>query len=272
MKPYPRMKKYPLHLCQPDDTKSCGACCGLYNVEDHSRETLRSLLKQRTELFFSSGENPDVASCRRKIQALSVTPKLCETIHNCEFLGFVDRGKRKVGCLLHPVLHQGRDLRSCSFYGAELCAKHFCISYTSLTTVEQAAVICSLDDWHLYGLVLTDVDFVKAFFTHAQNRMGDSVRADKLEKVPVQSALRDYFSLKGNWKFPANDNRLGKYCFSQAEYRIARIDYEKNWDMRPSPFDTIFVSLASAFNTEDEVFEAEAIIEEKLRRFIEVCR
>ena len=78
-------------------------CCGLYNVEDHSRETLRSLLKQRTELFFSAGKNPDVDSCRRKIQALSVTPKLCETIHNCEFLGFVDREERRVGCMLHPV-------------------------------------------------------------------------------------------------------------------------------------------------------------------------
>ena len=137
--------------------------------------------------------------------------------------------------MLHPVLHQGRDLRSCSFYGAELCANHFCISYTTLTTVEQSVVIRSLDDWHLYGLVLTDVDFVKAFFTHVENCMGDSVRADKLEKVPVQRALRDYFVLKGNWKFTASDNRLGKYCFSQAEYRIARIDYEKNWDMRPLP-------------------------------------
>jgi len=266
------MKQYPFHLCQPDNTKSCGACCGLYNVEDHSRETLRSLLKQRTEFFFSSGENPDVDSCRRKIQALSVTPKLCETIHNCEFLGFVDREERRVGCMLHPVLHQGRDLRTCSFYGAELCANHFCISYTSLTPVEQTAVICSLDDWHLYGLVLTDVDFVKAFFTHVQNRMGDSVRADKLEKVPVQHALRNYFALKGAWKFSSSRSRLGKYYFSQAEYRIARIDYEENWDMRPSPFDTIFVSLASAFNTEEEVLEAEDIIEEKIRRFIEVCR
>ena len=266
------MKKFPLHLCQPDNTKSCGACCGLYNVEDHSRETLVSLLEQRTKLFFSSGETPDPVTYRRQIQEMSVTPKLCETIHNCEFLGFVDREERRVGCMLHPVLHQGRDLRTCSFYGAELCANHFCISYSSLTPVEQTAVICSLDDWHLYGLVLTDVDFVKAFFTHVQNRMGDTVRAEKLENEQVQRALRDYFALKGAWKFTSSGSRLGKYYFSQAEYRIARIDYEKNWDMRPSPFDTIFVSLASAFNTEEEVLEAEAIIEEKIRRFIEVCR
>ena len=71
--------------------------------------------------------------------------------------------------------------------------------------MEQTAVICSLDDWHLYGLVLTDVDFVKVFFTHVQNRMGDTVRADKLEKVTVQRTLRDYFELKGAWKFTSSE-------------------------------------------------------------------
>ena len=93
------MKKYPLHLCQPDNTKSCGACCGLYNGEDHSRETLISLLERRTELFFSSGENPDVAAYRREIQTIPITLKLCETIHNCEFLGFVDGKGMRVGSI-----------------------------------------------------------------------------------------------------------------------------------------------------------------------------
>jgi hypothetical protein len=266
------MKKYPLHLCQPDNTKSCGACCGLYNLEGHSRETLTALLKQRTKLFFSSGVNPDLAVYQKEIRAIPIPPKLCETIHNCEFLGFVDKERRRVGCLLHPVFHQGRDLRACSFYGAELCDNHFCISYSSLTPVEQKAVICSLDDWYLYGLVLTDVDFVKAFFYHVQNRRGDSVGIGKLEKREVRSALRNYFQLKEIWKFAAHVNRLGKYHFSKAEYGIARIEYEKQLHMRPSRFDTIFVSLASDFKTEGEVFEAEFIIEEKIKQFIAACR
>lgn len=266
------MTKYSLHLCQPDHTKSCGACCGLYNFEDHSRKTLTALITQRTELFFSSGENPDPAAYQKKVPAIPTPPKLCETIHNCEFLGFVDKARRRVGCLLHPALHQGRDFRTCSFYGAELCDSHFCVSYSTLTPVEQKAVICSLDDWYLYGLVLTDVDFVKAFFTHIQNRMGDSIKAEKLENKEVQNSLRNYFKLKESWQFSAHDKRLGKYCFSEAEYRIARIDYEKNWQMRPSQFDTIFVSLASGFKREGEVLAAESIIEEKIKRFIEMCR
>jgi hypothetical protein len=138
--------------------------------------------------------------------------------------------------------------------------------------VEQKAVICSLDDWYLYGLVLTDVDFVKGFFYHVQNRMGDSVRIDKLEKKEVWDALRNYFHLKESWKFSARDKRLGKYYFSEAEYRIAHIEYEKYLQMTPSRFNTIFVSLASDFKTEGEVLEAETIIEEKIKLFIGVYR
>jgi hypothetical protein len=231
-----------------------------------------SLLERRTELFFSLGEKPDVGGYRRKIKAFPPAPKLCETIYNCEFLGFVDRDYRKVGCLLHPLLHHGVDLRTCSFYGAQLCRDHFCISFICLTPVEQRAVICSLDDWYLYGLVITDVDFVKAFFAHVQNRLGDSLRNDRLDTRQVQTALRDFFELKTSWKFLSSTKRLGKYYFSQAEYRIARLEYKKTWGMEPSRFDTILISLASVFNEEDDVREAESIIEEKIRRFIEVYR
>jgi hypothetical protein len=88
----------------------------------------------------------------------------------------------------------------------------------------------------------------------------------------VQTALRDFFELKISWKFLSRTKRLGKYYFSEAEYRIARPAYKKKWGMEPSRFDTIFVSLASVFESEDDVREAESIIEEKIRRFIEAYR
>ena len=37
-----------VHLCQPDASKSCGACCGLYNYADSSREALAERLRGRT--------------------------------------------------------------------------------------------------------------------------------------------------------------------------------------------------------------------------------
>jgi len=42
--------------------------------------------------------------------------------------------------------------------------------------------------------------------------------------------------------------------------------------MRPSRFDSIFVSLSSEFNTHDDILEAESIIGENIKRFIEVYK
>ena len=259
---------YPLHLCQPDSAKSCGACCGLYNWEDHSRETLESLLVKRTELFFSLGERPYISLYRRLSRDLSTGQEICETIYNCEYLGFVDRDRNRVGCLLHPVLHGSMDLRVHSFYGVELCAGHFCPSFTYLTTMEQEAVIRAIDDWYLYGLVITDIDLVKEFFTIIQNRLGERIRYGRLGDPGVTSALHDFFALKERWKYRSCENRLGKYYFFEAEYRIARIEYERRWGIKPSRFDKILVSLSSEFRTEEEVREAEDVIEGKVEGFI----
>ena len=185
-------------------------------------------------------------------------------------MGFVDEGHKRVGCLLHPSLHQGVDLRTNSFYGVELCDTHFCPSFTYLTEEEQKAVILSLDDWYLYGLVITDIDLVKQFFAHVQNRMGDKVRVERLDDQKVQKVLREFFALKECWKFLSPEPRLGKYHFTHSEYSIARIEYGKRWGMYPSRFDKIFISLSSAFRTENEIKEAESIIEEMIVKFIEV--
>jgi len=260
---------YPFHLCQPDPAKSCGACCGLYNWEDHSRATLTSLLERRTDLFLSLGDPPDLDRYRRLSQASPANPKLLETIHNCEFLGFTDREHRRVGCFLHPSRHRGVDRRGDSFYGAELCAGHFCPSFTCLTPVEQQAVLRALDDWYLYGMVITDIDLVKEFLTHAQNCLGESLRPDRFGDFHVQKALKDFFQLKESWKFASPKRRLGKYFFTQSEYRIARVEYEKNWGMKPSRFDKILVSLSSEFGRRKEVEEAESIIEERIDRVVE---
>ena len=69
-----------------------------------------------------------------------------------------------VGCLLHPMVNNGKDLREHSFYGKELCASHECPSYIYLTEEEKKSVIYGADDWYIYGLVITDIDFVKGYF------------------------------------------------------------------------------------------------------------
>lgn len=255
-------------LCQPDPSKSCGACCGLYNWEDHSRAALTRLLEKRTSLFFSLGRDPEnfrQAYAREKIPP---NPKLLETIYNCEFLGFLDGEKKRVGCLLHPSLNEGRDLRDHCFYGKEICAGHYCPSHAHLTPVEQKSVLLALEDWYLYGLVITDIDLVKDFFHQVQSRLGDSLREERLENFRVREALREFFALKECWKFASGQNRLGKYDFSHSEYQIARIVYGKEWKMKPSRFDKILLALESEFQTREEVFEAESIVDWKIAEFV----
>jgi hypothetical protein len=258
---------FPFHLCQPDEKKSCGACCGLYNWQDHLRPTLTRFLRRRTSLLASFGEDPDLNLHEKMKDDHPGNPKFLETIYNCEFLGFIDLGERRIGCLLHPSLHQGNDQRNHCVYGAELCAGHFCPSYSHLARVEQAAVIAGIDDWYLYGLVITDIDLVKEFFQHVQTRLGDHLRPERLERPEVKRALGEFFQLKEFWKFSSRENRLGKYYFSYGEYQIARIDYEKRWAIQPSRFDKILVSLSSEFACPEEIREAESIIEEKIRAF-----
>lgn len=260
---------FPYHLCQPDGEKSCGACCGLYNWEDHSRATLRNLLQRRTVRFFAGGKELSENQSLHVDAPAPANPKLLETIYNCEFLGFIDPEGKKVGCLLHPSVHQGADLRERSFYGVELCAGHLCPSFTYLTQIEQSAVIAAIQDWYLYGLVITDIDFLKEFFHHVHNRLGESIHPARLKAPQVQQALRDFFQLKESWKFASIIHRLGKYYFSQAEYQIARIEYERDWNIRPSRFDKILVSLSSAFSSKADVLEAESMIAEKVAKFVE---
>jgi hypothetical protein len=256
-------------LCQPDPSKSCGACCGLYNWEDHSRKALIPLLEKRLGLFSSLGRDPEIFQAAYARAIFPPGRKLLEEIHNCEFLGFLDGEKKRVGCLLHPSANEGRDLRDYCFYGKEICAGHFCPSHTHLTRGEQKSVVAALEDWYLYGLVITDIDLVKEFFHHVQNRLGDSLREEGWEREKVRGALRGFFGLKESWKFASSRKRLGKYYFSHSEYQVARIEYEKNWRIKPSRFDKILVSLESDFQTPEEVLEAEAMIEERICGFLE---
>jgi hypothetical protein len=263
---------YPVHLCQPDAGKSCGACCGLYNYQDHSRAYLGDLLQKRTALYASFGDRFDREEYRQREAAFETSPKLLEAICNCEFLGFLDAEKKRVGCLLHPSQNRGEELRYHSYYGPALCANHFCPSYAHLAEAEQRAVAAALDDWYLYGLVVTDIDLVKEFFRHAQDRLGDSLNPGRMGEGAVKESARAFFRLKEDWPFAAKENRLGKYFFSIAEYRIARIEYEKRWKIKPSRFDRILVSLSSDFDSLAEVRRAEEIVEEKIRDFVRAWR
>lgn len=261
------------HLCQPDAGKSCGACCGLYNYRGANRSDLEFRLKRRTEAFRRIDPLTPEALKRFSDWVFQTEPqeKLLETIYNCEFLGFLDPECRRVGCLLHPCLHQGKDLRGCSFYGAELCDGHLCLSFQKLTRKEKWAVVLSLDDWYLYGICITDIDLCKGFFAHVAERIGAEPSLSMICRPGARSALRDFLALKACWPFRDRDpGRFGKYCLAEDEYREARIPYEDIGCGR-SRYDAIFLSLASDFRSAKELRQAERLIEQKIADFARFC-
>ncbi|MBN1829865.1 MAG: hypothetical protein JW884_12085 [Deltaproteobacteria bacterium] len=257
------------NLCQPDEGKSCGACCGLYNYRDNSRQALAERLRRRTELFRQTSRTvKGLERFSRRIGETEPQEKLFEDIYCCEFLGFVDAYERRVGCLLHPGRNEGVDLRDSAFYGKDLCDGHYCPSYSQLTSLEQQSVIHSISDWYLYGIAITDIDLIKEYIRQVSDRIGETPRLSRvLENKQLLSAIGDFIAFRIDWPYRAPEgNRFGKYCFADAGYDIDRIDYE-SLGCRRSPYDRILVSLASRFQTIAELKHAESIIENNISRF-----
>lgn len=267
------LKPDDIHLCQPGPEKSCGACCGLYNYRNSTRESLAARLEARRVLFSDTVRSrDDLETFSRLITSQESMEKRYEVIHCCEYLGFLDEHRQRVGCLLHPFQNRGEDLRDISFYGRELCDGHFCPSYHHLARWEQKAVVNAIDDWYLYGLAITDIDLVKEYFRPIAEALGETPDPERMKSGPLKDQVQQFFSFKLTWPFRSPDtNRLGKYYFDGSQYMISHIDYDVLGCER-SRFDKIFLSLTSQFTSFRELRKAEALIDQALQAFISLYR
>lgn len=262
-----------IHLCQPDSCKSCGACCGLYNYRDSSRESLVKRLRSRTAMFHEIVRGKkDLYAFSERTKQREDQGKIYDVIYCCEFLGFLDPEEKRVGCLLHPLQNGGIDLREASFYGRELCSNHLCPSYHYLSHEEKRTLITIMNDWYLYGLCVTDIDLVKEYFRFLCDGIGDSMDRDTFCDGTLKETMLRFFSLKTSWPFRSPEsNRFGKYWFDGSQYMISHIDYEKLRCDR-SRFDRIFLSLASRFYNPDDLRAAEDIIQKNIDEFVSLYR
>jgi hypothetical protein len=256
-----------IHLCQPDSRKSCGACCGLYNYSANSRDSLLERLRKRTALFRQTVKGrADLPRFSEMVRNSEDNSRIYEVIYCCEYLGFIE-GEGKVGCLLHPMQNDGVDLRDVSFYGRQLCDGHFCPSYHYISPAEKKALINIIDDWHLFGLCVTDIDLVKEYFRLISERIGEMPHPEVFLKPELKNSALRFFELKTSWPFRSRaDNRFGKYYFEGTQYMIHFIDYEKLGCGR-SRYNAIFLSLASEFAGAAEAAEAERLIEKHIEDF-----
>jgi hypothetical protein len=252
-----------VHLCQADDAISCGACCGLYNVANLSRDHLETLLLNRTLLFEQTPRTAeDIDDFGRRIKSLTPRGRPYKEFHHCPFLGLVGENRQKAGCLLHPLSNgnENTDWRGLSWYGAFACRTYFCPSHHKLPDSYKLIVRAAAEHWYLYGLVITETDFLESFFKQVEYILGRKLMEnDAVLTREGRKAVGDFLDLKLNWPFRRKNSPLAHYFFGDGLYAPPEIIYPG--PKGPAPvFDAIFRALHSEFKSESEVRQASDIV------------
>jgi hypothetical protein len=106
------MKTSDTTLCAPDRDKSCFACCPPIRPAGYEHVQHKHILEREFRENTLSFKKSD-----REVLPI--------TGFSCWALGYLDKGYRLIGCLLHPLQNEGTDLRFRVDYG-EKCRRESC--------------------------------------------------------------------------------------------------------------------------------------------------
>lgn len=253
-----------VYLCQINDTVSCGACCGLYNVADPSREHLTRMLRDRTRRFARvprTAEGIDAFALENQTRESQTRP--FPQFHHCPFTGLIGPALSRVGCLLHPLGegNNGVDFRGLSYYGGLACHSYFCPATHQLKPRHKKVLRAVIDDWHLYGLVVTEGDLVGALFHEIETRTGRPVAMEQfIDTADARRRLIELLRLKIDWPFrPSQTDTPCHYFFFDVSYDKPAIAYER-LGLPPSRHDTILRELVSEFHCAEDLRQAEQCV------------
>jgi hypothetical protein len=277
-------------LCHPDETKSCGACCGMYNRADSSESATLERLRRRTSAFFDEASVDDPESLRafrQRWEETSADEKLLSDLPNCPFLGLLgldeqdpsvgasaeaDARSLKVGCLVHPLQNDGLDGRDCGVYDRQTCDEYLCAAHDLLGSREKLLVIQSVGDSYLYGLVITDVRFVRELFKLAADENGMEPKASCLQRAEAIEAAAAYFELKRDWAFAAEDGVFGQVRPGQGLETSRRAGPSAALDVEPDRLEGVLTCLATEVSSLAELERARAQVADRVDAFAEAVR
>lgn len=265
-----------VYLCQVNERVSCGACCGLYNLADASRENLEFLLSRRTAAFSRVPRDPDaILDFQVRMERGDPRPRPFPDFYHCPFLGFIGPQRLTVGCLLHPLApgNGGVDYRGLSFYGGLACRTYFCPTHRGLPAEAKRIVAGLAGDWHRYGLIVTEERLLQGFFAEAERRLGRPLtRADLAAHPDARRAVAAFLELKLSWPFrgPGWKGPV-HYFFNDGLHLRPRIDYAAA-GAAGSVFDALLRELGGFFRSPAELRAAEETLERLIARAVAVER
>jgi hypothetical protein len=191
-----------VYLCQTGESISCGACCGLYNVADPSREGLRVLLERRTDLFQQTPRNYDaLIEFKTLIEASDNPDRPYPEFHHCPYIGLIGEDRSRPGCLLHPLGlgNNGVDHRGLSHWGGFACATYFCPTCTDVPARYKRILRQTSTDWYIYGLVVTEPGFLTGFFSQVESVLGRELTPSDGTVPKFRETVSRFYGLKALW-------------------------------------------------------------------------
>lgn len=263
-----------VYLCQVNENLSCGACCGLYNIPDLSREKLSRMLFERTEAFVKVPREIDaVLEFGNNLLSAENKKRPFPEFYHCPYIGLIGKGRTRPGCLLHPESdgNNGVDYRGLGYYGSMTCNIYFCHSHTELSENYKRIIRGSSRDWYSYGLIITETALINAFLSETENRIRRKTDEKDIYRNPgFTCAVREFINLKLTWPFRPSSVTPANYFFKDRLYERKAVDYAGiNSEPVSSLYDAIFREFGSCFKSDGEVRKAEMMIEslwEKLEK------
>ncbi|MDA8140941.1 MAG: hypothetical protein M0036_20020 [Desulfobacteraceae bacterium] len=257
-----------VYLCQVNERVSCGACCGLYNVADTSRDHMATMLGDRTRRFAQVPRTPEgIDGFALRNAQIESQERPFPQFHHCPFIGLIGAEHSRVGCLLHPLAdgNHGVDFRGLSYYGGLACRTYFCPTTHGLAPRYKRIVRAALDDWHLYGLVVTETDLLSALLHQIEVRLGRRMEPTLFESNPAAGqALAGLMGLKLDWPHrPPQADTPCHHFFFDVSYTKPVIDY-LSLGVAASPYNPILRELVSAFDSVATLRRAEQAIDQKI--------
>ncbi|UCG12133.1 MAG: hypothetical protein JSU72_16760 [Deltaproteobacteria bacterium] len=241
----------------------------MYNVKEEGRESLSHKLRRRTERLAGTERTvTGILDFSKQTTAEERSQWIDQTFYSCEFVGFLDSGETRVGCMLHPSAkgNGGVDWRGLSIHGTMACQGFFCRAFRELNSIEVGVILESINDWYLYGLVISDVDFAKVFFRMARERLGRLLDPAMLRSPLLLEVALEFFNWRIDWP------HRGSTRDSDAGHSSERVQGKQDGLESRSPYhsnntmDLLLQKLDSAFDSPAERQSAVMTIEQLFSR------